>query len=130
MGLEILHGDFRCVPAVASWGEKFHCHFVFVLDNCFHCFRHFVVKDVFLWHDPGVLQACHQHSIYSSEFVAVSATDGFDQDRIAVYFDHDHYVFVTSLGLSGKTACLVGEYCFMYVIYSREYILHFLAREL
>ena len=62
--------------------------------------------------------------------MVVSATDGFDQDHIAVYFDHDHYVFVASLGLHGEMAFLVGEYCIAYVIYSREYILHFLAREL
>ena len=59
--------------------------------------------------------------------MAVSATDGFDQDRIAIYFNHDHYVFVALLGLRGKPACLVVEYCFAYVIYLREYILPFLA---
>jgi hypothetical protein len=48
------------------------------------------------------------------------STDGFDQDRIAVYFNHDHYVFVALLGSCEKPACLVGEYCFAYVIYSRE----------
>ena len=62
--------------------------------------------------------------------MVVSATDGLDQDRIAVYFDHDHYVFVASLGSRGKLACLVGEYRFVYVVYLREYILHFLAHEL
>ncbi len=82
MGLEILYGDFRCVPAVAAWGDEFHCHLVFILDNCFHCVRYFVVKDVFLWHNPCVLQACHQHSICSGKFVVVSAIDGFDQDRL------------------------------------------------
>ena len=35
MGLEILYGDFRCVPAVAAWGDEFHSHLVFVFDDCF-----------------------------------------------------------------------------------------------
>jgi len=43
---------------------------------------------------------------------------------------NDHYVFVALLGLRGKMACLVGEYCFAYVIYSSEYISHYIAREL
>ena len=130
MGLEILYGNFRCVPAVAAWGDEFHSHLVFVFDNCFHCFRYFVVKDVFLWHNPGMLQACHQHSISSDKFMVVSAIDGFNQDQIAVYFNHDNYVLVALLGSCGKLSCLVGEYCFTYVIHSCEYITYFLAREL
>ncbi len=130
MGLEISNGDFRCAPSVAAWGDEFHCHLVFDLDDCFHGFGHLVVKDVFFLYYSGLLQACHQHSICPGKFVVASAIDEFDQDCIAVYFDHDHYVFVAALGLRGKPACLVGEYCFMYVIYLREYILHFLAREL
>jgi hypothetical protein len=130
MGLEILYGNFCCIPAVTAWGDEFHCHLVFIFDNCFCCFRYFVVMDVFLWHNPGVLQVCHQHSICSGKFVVVSAIDGFDQDCISVYFNHDHYVFVASLGSRGKRTCLVGEYCFANVIHWREYITYFLAREL
>jgi hypothetical protein len=75
-----------------------------------------VVKDVFLWDYPGSLQACHQHPICPVEFVAVSASDGFDQDCIAVHLDHDHDVFIATLGSHGKPACLVGEHSFAYII--------------
>ena len=80
--------------------------------------------------NAGLLQLRHQHSICLGEFVVVSASDGFDQDHIAVYFDHDHDVFVATLGLRRKFACLVKKYCFAYVVYSCQYISHFLAREL
>ena len=85
---------------------------------------------MFLWLNPGVLQAFHQHWICSGKFVVVSAIDGFDQDSIAVYFDHDHYVFVSSLRMHGKPTSLVGEYCLAYVIHFCEYIAYFLAHEL
>jgi hypothetical protein len=117
------------VPSVAAWRGEFHCHLVFVLDDCFYGFRHLVVNDVFLWYYSGLLQVCHQHSICNGEFVVISAVDGFNQDCIAAYFDHDHYVFVAVLGLHGKPACLVGECCFVYVMYSCEYISHILAHE-
>ena len=39
-----------------------------------------------------MLQACNHHSICSSKFVVVSATDGIDQDCIAVYFDTIMYL--------------------------------------
>ncbi len=97
MGLEILNGNFRCVPLVAARRDKFHCHLVFVLDDYFHGFRHLVVTDVFRWYYSSLLQACHQHSICPGKFVVVSASDGFDQDCIDVYFDHDQYVFVAAL---------------------------------
>ena len=89
-----------------------------------------IASNTLFWHNPGVLQVCHQHSICSGDFVVVSAIDGFDQDCIAVYFDYDHYVFVAPLGLHGKLSCLVRENCFTYVIHLREYITYFLVREL
>ena len=72
-----------------------------------------------------MLQACHQHSICSDEFVAISAIDGFDQDCIAVYFDHDHYLFVALLGLGGKLSVwlenTVSHMSFMRVNTSRTF---------
>ena len=127
--------NFKWRPLLCSCGDslgggEFHWHFAFILDDCFCGFRHLIVKDVFLWYYAGSLQSRHQHSICLGEFVVAFASDGFDQDHIAVYFDHDHDVFVAMLGLRGKSACLVKKYWFAFVVYSCQYISHFLAREL
>ena len=42
-----------------SLGDEFHCHLVFVFDNCFHCFQYFVVKDVLF----GTIPACYKRVI-------------------------------------------------------------------
>ena len=48
MRLEIPDCDFGCISVVASWRDKFVCHFVCVGDERIHCHGDLIVEDMFV----------------------------------------------------------------------------------
>ncbi len=54
---------------------------------------------------------------------------GFKEDGVAVYFHHNHDVFVATKRSDGELACLVGEHGFAYHVHLGVHIANLLAVE-
>ena len=57
MRFEVPDCDFSRVSAMASWWDKFVCHFVCVGDERFCCHGHLIVEDMFVRENYSVVQA-------------------------------------------------------------------------
>ena len=79
------------------------------MDEIFHGLGDFVVQDVFVWLDAGMVEVAHEGGVSAGELGIFAVLDGFNEYGAAVNFDHDHDALMACLGASGELACLVGE---------------------
>ena len=93
--------------AMASGWNEFYHEVVLGADVLFHVGRDFVVEDVFLGLDPSTEEAMSEGVIGTNHFPVLTTFHGLEEDGIAVNLDHDHDVFVASLGLCRETPSLV-----------------------
>ena len=63
------------------------------------------------------------------KFLILSTIERLEQNGIAVYFHHDHNIFVATLGLDWILFGLIGEDGFSDIIDFGEDVLFFLAME-
>ena len=107
MAFEIADGDLGGIPTMATGRNKFNREVVLGADVLFHVGRDFVVEDVFFGLDPSTEEAMSEGVIGTNYFSVLATFHGLEENGIAVNLDHDHDVFVASLGLCRETPSLV-----------------------
>lgn len=68
-----------------------------VLNVMFHVGRNFIIQDMLFGCYAGLLEAPNERVISADGFMVLSAFERFQEDGVAVNFNHHHHIFVAAL---------------------------------